>query len=414
MQTPPPSSPDEPAQAAEPAEPEEQPDIPAQKFPVGDETLEQKVKAAQQPTAPTTPKSAGSAAKGATGAEPPPPPADTPRSYSVGTGQLNADIRAAVKKHDAAIKDLNTQMQNKQAGIDASWQKDLAGFQALNEQYRQHAAERDTRTAWAEVGETLGHALAQLGAGMQGQRSGVDAVTGLKFDKTDWSKRYAQTLAELRTNLEDVRAQQQGREREKGRQEMGLERERATGERAADRELSSSERAAETGQRSREADAERQFRMKEGELNRKSREGIAELRDSLKALKLGQDADEKARKKAEEVKGQLTQSLRDMDSDDPALKKKGKQAWDRAAAAGRAYFGNEAIDSLQEQLEGSWVPFSGDAAGAAASAEGLTPKRPPGQKAGQFPRQVVNAKTGKQATVKDAQELAEAQAEGFN
>ena len=91
--------------------------------------------------------------------------------------------------------------------------KDLEGqldkMQTLETTYRTEAKEAKDSVARQELAEKMGHALAQLGAGMQGIKTGVDMTSGLKFDKTDWNKRYETALDELKANLTDLREKRQ-------------------------------------------------------------------------------------------------------------------------------------------------------------------------------------------------------------
>lgn len=62
------------------------------------------------------------------------------------------------------------------------------------------------RTEWAEVGEKFGNALAGLGAAMYGVKHGYD-MSGLKFDKTDWDKKYDRLMKERELGTSDLERQ---------------------------------------------------------------------------------------------------------------------------------------------------------------------------------------------------------------
>lgn len=63
------------------------------------------------------------------------------------------------------------------------------------------AAESSTnRNEWGQVAERIGHALAQFGAGLHGERTGVD-MSGLKFNKIDWERRLDRIQAGLSSDL---------------------------------------------------------------------------------------------------------------------------------------------------------------------------------------------------------------------
>lgn len=93
------------------------------------------------------------------------------------------------------------------AGDSKDYQSKLSQLDGLASQYRQAFQQTQDRIQKQELAEKMGHALAQLGAGIQGQRTGVDTVSGLKFDKTDWTARYKQALDELKANLDDLKEQ---------------------------------------------------------------------------------------------------------------------------------------------------------------------------------------------------------------
>lgn len=66
--------------------------------------------------------------------------------------------------------------------------------------------DRKGKLEWGEVAETLGHALSRLAAGMYGMRTGYD-LSGMKFDQTDWAKRYDQAFNEYKLSIDDAEKQ---------------------------------------------------------------------------------------------------------------------------------------------------------------------------------------------------------------
>lgn len=58
-------------------------------------------------------------------------------------------------------------------------------------------------TGYAEAAELIGHALAQLGAGVYGNKTGVD-LSGVKFNRRDWSQDYKRIQDRLKTRLDEV------------------------------------------------------------------------------------------------------------------------------------------------------------------------------------------------------------------
>jgi hypothetical protein len=61
------------------------------------------------------------------------------------------------------------------------------------------------RIAWAEVAETLGKGLALIGMGMYGVRHGVDAVSGVNFNKSNWDAAYGRVMDELKAKTAQVK-----------------------------------------------------------------------------------------------------------------------------------------------------------------------------------------------------------------
>jgi hypothetical protein len=59
-------------------------------------------------------------------------------------------------------------------------------------------------TKMLQLAEMLGHAMTQLGAGLQGMRTGVD-LSGLKFNKADWKADYDANVEELKAQLSDIK-----------------------------------------------------------------------------------------------------------------------------------------------------------------------------------------------------------------
>ena len=66
---------------------------------------------------------------------------------------------------------------------------------------------------WLQIAETLGQALVQLGAGAYGLKHNVD-VSGLQFNKTDWSKNIDQATKDLDRKLAGAVGEERAIERE--------------------------------------------------------------------------------------------------------------------------------------------------------------------------------------------------------
>src|SRR5690606_13405525 len=67
--------------------------------------------------------------------------------------------------------------------------------------------DKTNRLEWAEVAETLGNAFVQLGAGLQGYKTGID-LSGVKFNKTNWEPKFDRVLAKLKQDTGVVQEEQ--------------------------------------------------------------------------------------------------------------------------------------------------------------------------------------------------------------
>ena len=82
------------------------------------------------------------------------------------------------------------------------WTKeDEARWEQNKKDLRDVYREAQRRNEWLEVAERIGHALSQFFAAKQGLRTGVDAMSGLKFDKVDWARKQDQLLNDLKMEL---------------------------------------------------------------------------------------------------------------------------------------------------------------------------------------------------------------------
>jgi hypothetical protein len=197
----------------------------------------------------------------AAGSEAAKPPAAEPAKTPQGKAAQKAGTAAAASAEGP--RDTTASIQAKLKGdtgqVRADMQPKLDALDALARQYQSEFTEGKKAAQWGQVAERMGHALAQFGAGYQGMKSGLDMVSGLKFDKEDWAKRYDNLLGELKANLTDIRTRV-GEVKEEGRERVA-----------------SLEKGAEiAGQGAREQ-AQQEFQGKEGALNRTSREKEAAL-----------------------------------------------------------------------------------------------------------------------------------------
>lgn len=144
-----------------------------------------------------------------------------------------ADIKTGVKKLDKMAKNLPTDLRTEfnQRLDELERKRELA--------LKQAKIEKDN-VRWASVFETIGHALTQLGAGLYGMKHNID-MSGLRFNKNDWSKNIDDINRELDTKLEMVGTEEKRvvreEERRLGREERVEREETRKEERKEDIEI---------------------------------------------------------------------------------------------------------------------------------------------------------------------------------
>ncbi len=140
------------------------------------------------------------------GATPPSPPstpgekkeAEGDKEDYMSTSQLNLAKPGDAEK----MFDLLT---SKKKAVDpdfaAQIESDLADIKLKRQQALDILKERNDRIETAEVIELLGMALGQMAAGLYGMRHGVD-MSGVRFQPSDWSKRYDRALKEYEIEVD--------------------------------------------------------------------------------------------------------------------------------------------------------------------------------------------------------------------
>jgi len=172
--------------------------------------------------------------------------------------------RSFTPKIPTTEKAATTQIQAaRETGLDLPSDARKGFLDRLDSLREEHRAAAD-RLGWAEVAETLAHALARYGAARQGLKEGIDLSTGLKFDKTDWESKLNRIQRMYETDLAQI-------EKEEGRFERGEERKEAKAERDERESTRKSERL--------EDKTEQEKRDKE---NRAHREKMAEIQAGLR------------------------------------------------------------------------------------------------------------------------------------
>jgi hypothetical protein len=114
------------------------------------------------------------------------------QTAAIAATPFDFDIKKALKA--SVIKDIAAQKEFKEArsDIEDTYKEALADYK-----------ETKDSAAWGRIAERLGQALTQLGAGAYGMKHGVD-MSGLKFDKADWSAGVKDSLEALKIAKEET------------------------------------------------------------------------------------------------------------------------------------------------------------------------------------------------------------------
>lgn len=180
---------------------------------------------------------------------------------------VNSSSKIRVPDDISALREQAEELADKLSPMNRRMYEDkLAKLEQERKDAEQLYKDKANRTEWLEVAEKIGHAFAQLGAAAHGLATGVD-LSGLKFDKTDWSKKFDRLMGELDATKKDIGS------REKLTSEAKSERDRMA-ESLFDQlvrgKLTKEQQAFQTKER----EKEQAFRASEGEKDRASRERI--------------------------------------------------------------------------------------------------------------------------------------------
>ena len=253
------------------------------------------------------------------------------------------------------LSTFESKIETSQAGVKSAMNTQLSELKDLETTYRNEAKASKDEVAKRELAENMGHALAQLGAGIQGMKTGVDMSSGLKFSKTDWNKRYEAALDELKANLTDLREKRgevkamgiEGmHEAERlGERGMGLE----AGE-LARKEAAQSAAGLETRKEA--------FQTREKEADRKSREAIAGIRENAAQAALNQKLNDKQTKAVDEATNNLLEDYETIQtSDNKEAKKLAIKNYEKHKQVLNAYLGDsgKTVGAIEAKLKD--VPF---------------------------------------------------------
>ena len=257
------------------------------------------------------------------------------------------DPRTAEK----AIKNIQKKVEEDVAGVRQQFSPEISRLQQLAEQYSADYKQNKEKAEWGEVAETLGHAFAQLGAGYQGMKSGVDATSGLKFNKTDWAKKYDTLLSELKDGLSDVRQRTETQLGEQGRQEAAI------GNRGKDLEAGAKEDVAANNRADQLRYTETQGRYeKQADLQQKSYDIEARGREALEAA----NARNASAKEIAELKAQTAKEIAQLKAGTGAERQDAK---DKKATEALQTKSDQALAGLTASLQSLAGGKSKDAAG---------------------------------------------------
>ncbi len=149
---------------------------------------------------------------------PPAPPTTAPAAATKQAIDLGYQISNAVPgdqvtpgsvapQYEKILNDLNTEASALPTDQKNMSDRGLAA-QEMKKNLGTLKAEYDAakgRLAWGEVAEVLGKGLALIGMGMYGMKNGVDAVSGVAFNKSSWDAAYGRVLEELRAKTAVVK-----------------------------------------------------------------------------------------------------------------------------------------------------------------------------------------------------------------
>ena len=142
--------------------------------------------------------------------------------HSLATQQMEAEADALRPKVDGISNDKNkpTKAPTLEEQIDAISTAmhtktpkhlkavEVEDFQDKYDEVQDWYDDMKDRLGKAELAETVGHAIAQLGAGWVGLNTGRD-MTGLKFNKTNWDKKMDTAFAEFKHKRARIDKQEQ-------------------------------------------------------------------------------------------------------------------------------------------------------------------------------------------------------------
>lgn len=122
-----------------------------------------------------------------------------------------AAVPAPVEKSLGRITEIAKGLQASKKGLtekNSPWLTKLeakeAEFNQLLKDAQSMAKDKEDRTETAALIEKLGQAFTLIGAGLYGNKTGVDAITGVKFISSDWEKKLDRIQNGLKIDIQDI------------------------------------------------------------------------------------------------------------------------------------------------------------------------------------------------------------------
>ncbi len=120
-------------------------------------------------------------------------------------------VAAPVEKSLGRITEIAKGLQASKKGLtekNSPWLTKLeakeAEFNQLLKDAQSMAKDKEDRTETAALIEKLGQAFTLIGAGLYGNKTGVDAITGVKFISSDWEKKLDRIQNGLKIDIQDI------------------------------------------------------------------------------------------------------------------------------------------------------------------------------------------------------------------
>lgn len=139
------------------------------------------------------------------------------------TKKFSTEFNKADEAFKTASGKIRSDLAPEFSKIEAEFQSARDELKAALAQSRDDTQKRQLMVSFGEIGEKLGNALATIGAASQGQKAGVDGVSGMKESKANWQAQYDNILAGAKAQREELSADTELRNAALGRKQKALE-----------------------------------------------------------------------------------------------------------------------------------------------------------------------------------------------